>query len=226
MSTESSATEHSPLADEIDRNTDPAAVDLTEFGLAEQDADVLLDLAESAIRACLLSGRSPEPDVASLPQSLQRRRGAFVTLHVAGELNGCIGNIDGTTSLAVDVPDLAVKAAVDDPRLPALRNDDLAALSIEISLLSPTKGVPARTRSELFRHLRANEHGLIVEFGRHRAVLLPDVWTQLPDPDTFVDQLLRKAGIPNDPWPFDLIAAVFTTVALHRRLDRQPPSDL
>lgn len=190
---------------------------------AGRHADVLLDLAEAAIRAAL-AGREPRRPDRELPPALRVRRGAFVTLHVSGELNGCIGNIDGVDSIADDVGDLAVKAAFDDPRLPALRLADLANLSIEISLLSRPVEIPAGTRTELLRHLRIRADGLIIEHEQRRGIFLPVVWEQLPHPDEFLDQLLRKAGLRSDPWPAGLSAAVFTTASVQRRLGDAPAS--
>ena len=70
-----------------------------------------------------------------LPPGLQRPLGAFVTLHVSGQLNGCIGHIIGTAPIAEGIAELAVSSAFHDPRLPALQSDDLAALDIEAMTL-------------------------------------------------------------------------------------------
>lgn len=194
----------------IDR---PAHVDL-----GEQEAELLLDLAERAIRARLTGGPPPEIDVAELPAGARRPQGAFVTLHVAGRLNGCIGNIGGGAPLAVSVAELAVKAAFHDPRLPALRITELHELRIEVSVLSPTTAIPAATRAELFAHLRPGVHGLVLRSGRRQALFLPAVWEQLPHPDDFVDHLLHKAGLPVGSWPSDMFAESFTTASVHREL--------
>jgi AmmeMemoRadiSam system protein A len=154
----------------------------------------------------------------NLPAALHRPNGAFVTLLVAGELNGCIGDVAGSASLAVSVADLAIKAAFHDPRLPALTSSDLAGLTIEVSLLSSRIEVPAGSRTELLQQLRRDEHGLTIRSGSRRALFLPSVWRQLPRPDQFVDQLLRKAGLPHGAWPDDLVAAVFTTTTVSRHL--------
>ena len=78
--------------------------------------------------------------------------------------------------------------------------------------------MPAGTRSELLEHLTPGRHGLIITSRGRRAVFLPSVWEQLPDPDDFVDRLFRKAGLSPSPWPADLRAEVFTTEYLERRL--------
>lgn len=195
--------EHSPL--------DEAPLTPDEFAL-------LLDLAELAIRAGLEGRRDPGPDIERLPDRLRRPGGAFVTLHVGGHLNGCIGNIESDEPIGLCVPKLAVQAAFEDYRLPQLRHEDLADLEIEISLLSPCSPIPAGTRADLLDHLVPGRHGLILSSGRHRAVFLPSVWEQLPQPHEFIDHLLLKAGLPADRWPSDMHADVFTTLSSARRV--------
>jgi AmmeMemoRadiSam system protein A len=186
--------------------------------LGEAEEELLLDLAEVAIRACLEGTRFPGPDTHRLPEPLLRPCGAFVSLHVDDDLNGCIGNLDADDPIGACVPRLAIQAAFEDPRLPRLRRADLAHLVIEISLLSPRTAVPASTRSELFAHLIPFEHGLVLAARDRRGVFLPSVWEQLPDPDDFVDHLLHKAGLPRDEWPSTMSAELFTTRTIERRL--------
>lgn len=205
------------MADHPDTRHDP----LADFGLTEAEASTLLDLAERAIQHRLAGHGVPDVDLVSLPPSLHRPAGAFVTLRIAGELNGCIGNVDGDAAVAVSVAELAVKAAFDDPRLPALRPTDLAELTIEISLMSVGVTVPAGSRSELLGHVEPFRHGLILASGNRRALFLPDVWEQLRRPDEFLDHLLHKAGIPTGSWPADLRAERFTTASVRRPASRR-----
>lgn len=200
------------------RNDTGALGSLDALAIADDEAELLLDIAETAIRAALAGATAPDIDINDLPTPLRLPNGAFVTLHVAGRLNGCIGDVAGSAPLAVSVAELAIKAAFHDPRLPLLRRVDLAHLSIEVSLLSPHVEVPAGSRTELLQHVHPDDHGLVLAAGSRRALFLPDVWRQLPRPDDFVDQLLRKAGLPADAWPGDLAAAVFTTTSIHRHL--------
>jgi AmmeMemoRadiSam system protein A len=191
---------------------------LDELPVTPHEAELLLDLSEVAIRACLDGTRYPGPDADKLPESLRRPCGAFVTLHVAGRLNGCIGNINGSEPIGTCVGDLARKAAFEDPRLRPLRRDDLDRLHIEVSILSPLTPVPARTRPELIANLEQRRHGLILAAAGRRAVFLPSVWGQLPTPDDFIDGLLHKAGLPVAGWPADMYAEVFTTASVGRHL--------
>jgi AmmeMemoRadiSam system protein A len=188
--------------------------------LLAADGEALLDIAEASIRSAFHRRAPTLP--ADLPPGLWGCRGAFVTLHVAGTLNGCIGTITADQPLAPTVAHLARSAAFDDPRLPATTPDDLARLSIEVSVLSPLEPVPARTRAQLRTGLQPGVHGLVLAAGRHRALFLPDVWEQFPDFDAFVDRLLAKAGLDHRCWPPQLEAWRFTTQAFTRPAPASP----
>jgi len=183
-----------------------------------QQADLLLDIAEIAIRSRLDGVRYPGPDVTRLPERLTQPCGTFVTLHVDGKLNGCIGDMAGDHAVGTMVSRLAIRAAFEDTRLPKLRRRNLSGLHIDVSLLSPRSAAPAGTRADLLDHLRPSIDGLIITSGDHRAVFLPSVWAQLPRPDQFVDQLLRKAGLAVGGWPSDMHAETFTTESFGRQI--------
>lgn len=184
--------------------------------VTSREASLLLDLAEASILDGL-AGRPlrlpPEPE---LPPELRRRAGAFVTLTVHGALNGCIGAIEGAGPLGQQVARLARSAAFADPRLPALRADDLPGLEVEVSILSPFEPIPARSLPELLAALRPGTDGLLLSAGLARAVFLPDVWAQLPEPADFVDHLYRKAGLAPGTWPAGMAAHRFTTERFER----------
>lgn len=215
-------TDVTELADANDTNDMDHIRDIAdttpELELTEQDGQLLLDLAEVAIRACLEGTRYPGPDVHLLPPSLLRPCAAFVSLHVKDGLNGCVGNLDASDPVGACVPQLALRAAFEDPRLPRLRRVDLDHLDIEIALLSPRAVVASHSRAALLTQLAVGVHGLVLAAGGRHAVFLPSVWEQLPDPDEFVQHLLHKAGLPTASWPDGLAAEVFTTTTYRRSL--------
>ena len=175
------------------------------------EGELLLDLAEGTLDRALSGGRPHLPALAELPPALQHAGDAFVTLHVAGELNGCIGALDTGEPLGHAVVRLAVAAAFEDPRLPALRPHDRAHLAIEVSLLSPRSSIPARSLDELTAALHPGRDGLVVQSGYRRGLFLPDVWDQLPHPLDFLAHLWRKAGLRPGTWPNGLVASRFHT---------------
>ena len=170
----------------------------------------LVDLVNRAIDAGLDDRRPPVPDLSVLHADLSEARGAFVTLRVRGELNGCIGSIEGEEPLGIAASRHAWSAAFADPRLPPLRRADHENLEIEVSVLSPLSPLPAGSRSELLNALRPRVDGLLIAVGTRRAVFLPSVWDQLPSADQFVEHLLLKAGLAPDVWPTELRAHRFT----------------
>lgn len=188
----------------------------TELELETTEFEVLLDLADAAIAAGLDGRHHTPPAVSTLTAGLASVRGAFVTLHVRHELNGCIGSIEGAGPLAIEVGRLARAAAFDDPRLPPLRRADLAHLEVEVSVLSPLMPAPAASRSQLAEHVRPGVDGLLLGDSRRRAVFLPAVWAQIPDPDDFIDHLLHKAALSPRGWAPDMRAHVFTSTSAAR----------
>lgn len=135
-----------------------------------------------------LAGRLAEPGA------------SFVTLRAGGELRGCIGSLTARRALGLDVAANARAAALEDRRFPPLGPHELAQLMIEISLLTPPEALPVRSRSELLAALTPGVDGLVLEDDGHRATFLPAVWEQLPDPEAFVGQLERKAGLGAGSW--------------------------
>ena len=122
------------------------------------------------------------------------RRGAFVTLHVRGKLRGCVGQVETNKSLAETVARCAISAAREDDRFNPVQPGEVAQLEIEISVLSPPKQI---TPSEIV----IGKHGLIIECGPFRGLLLPQVaaerhWTA----EKFLSETCLKAGLPSEAW--------------------------
>ena len=69
-----------------------------------------------------------------------------------------------------------------------------------MSLLSAEEAIEAASERELLAQLRPGVDGVILEYGRHRATLLPQVWEHVSDPRDFLAALKHKAGLPEDFW--------------------------
>jgi AmmeMemoRadiSam system protein A len=187
------------------------------------EVELLLDLAESTIATALAGDRPVVPTLDELPAGLRAAQGAFVTLTVAGRLNGCIGAIDGDEPLGHAVPRLALSAAFADPRLPPLRPADQSRLTIELSMLSEPMPMGVDSRAELLATLRPGHDGMIVAAGERRGLFLPAVWEQIPDPEDFVDHLWLKAGMRPRTWPPGIQTLRFSTQRHTRRFDPARP---
>ncbi len=159
---------------------------------SDSDRRRLLGVARHAIVAHA-QGRGPGQ--VSAKGELERRGAVFVSLHCRGELRGCIGHLESDAALWRVVADCARAASSDDPRFPAVTEDEIAELEIEISILGEFE--PVRSLDEI----EIGRHGLLVEQRDHRGLLLPQVATEWGwTPRTFVEQTCRKAGLPDDGW--------------------------
>jgi AmmeMemoRadiSam system protein A len=133
---------------------------------------------------------------------MQRRAGAFVTLHRHGELRGCIGTIQPTqANLAEEVIANAIAAASRDPRFPPVKRHELADLDVKVDVLTEPEPVDS------VEDLDPKRYGLIVQSEENpwkRGLLLPD----LEGIDTAEKQLFwtryHKAGITDPDEPVQL----------------------
>ena len=177
--------------------------------LTLQDKQALVALARSAIAAELDSTvglQRPQ----SLSEALREPRGCFVTLHKKGQLRGCIGTIEAVRPLVENVEENARNAAFRDPRFPAVTADELPEIDLEVSVLSVPEILAYKDPADLQEKLIPGTHGVILTKGWHSATFLPQVWEQLPDPQTFLSHLCRKAGMQSDCWQAaDVIVKVY-----------------
>jgi len=159
---------------------------------SEADRALLLQLARDAIAAHVGAAPPPAPSLADV---CARLGGAFVSLHNRGDLRGCIGHIEANEPLARVVSRCAVAACSTDPRFPPVTASELPHLDIELSLLGPLEAITGPA------DIAVGRHGLVVEIGWRRGLLLPQVATEWQwDAETFLAHTCRKAGLPNDAW--------------------------
>jgi AmmeMemoRadiSam system protein A len=167
----------------------------SEAGLDVIGRDDQLRLLKLARRALEARVRREVPPRAENGSGLDRRCGAFVSIHCRGELRGCLGRLETQAPLAETVLHLAASVADSDPRFQPVAASELDEIDIEISVLTPEREVRSITEIEIGRH------GLIVEQGRRRGLLLPQVATEQGwDRETFVEHTCRKAMLASDAW--------------------------
>ncbi len=161
----------------------------------------LLRLARASVAARAAGLAAPAPVADDVPAL---KAGAFVTLRRSGELRGCIGHIEAERPVAEVVVRVAASAALEDPRFPPVRPAEVPALDIEISVLGPLERVDPGDPSQI----EIGRHGLVIERGHHRGLLLPQVASEWGwDREAFLSHLCAKAGLARDAWRSD--ATVF-----------------
>lgn len=182
--------------------------------VTEKDQQLLLELARHAIQTTIQKGRRL-PAVESLSPLLREKRGTFVTLW-EDQLRGCIGFPYPVKPLAEAVQEAAVSAALQDPRFPPVRLEELPHLEIEISVLTIPKTIEPS-------QIQVGVHGLIVSRGNRSGLLLPQVAMEYQwDAQTFLEQTCVKAGLPQDAWKekinlYSFEAQVFSEADLKKK---------
>jgi AmmeMemoRadiSam system protein A len=163
------------------------------------DKHILVEIARDAIIEELTGARRIDREALVRAHPWLAEKGAvFVTLNEYDQLRGCIGSIIAHEPLIDDVIRNAKAAAFSDPRFRPLREEELEAIAIEVSLLSEPQPVAYRDTEELRRIIRPGIDGVILRLGNYQATYLPSVWEQIGDFDTFFASLCQKAGLPGN----------------------------
>ena len=94
----------------------------------------------------------------------------------------------------------AFKAALLDPRFPAIEENELQYLTVELSLMHNSRLMSEQGIDRL-KAVVVGKHGLVISHPRGRGVLLPQVAAEAGwSSEQFLEQLCRKAGLEKDAW--------------------------
>ncbi len=152
----------------------------------------LLNIARKTVAEYLQEGVIPDFSVSD--PILNKKQGAFVTIHKNGQLRGCIGRVlPGDQPLWQVVRDMAIAAATQDSRFFPVEASELPELEFEISILS----VPRKIDD--WRKIELGKDGVILQQGLNSALFLPQVATESGwSREEFLQHLCLKAGLePN-----------------------------
>ncbi len=131
---------------------------------------------------------------------------AFVTLKKNGALRGCVGTVEPAMTLANAVRYGAYSAAFRDGRFSPVEEEELRAIKVEVSVLSPMRPVKAAD-------IKPWKHGVLAVAGRKSGLFLPQVWEQIPDKEEFLAEICsQKAGLPRDCWKDPATSLYYFTV--------------
>jgi AmmeMemoRadiSam system protein A len=161
--------------------------------LSHRQRVTLLKVARESVQAAAAgqSYRPPETE----DTELLRPAAVFVTLNKEGQLRGCIGTVEARQPMIEAVAELARSSAAEDPRFPPVRPAEVVKLDIDISVLTPAQRVKDVSEIEI------GTHGLIIQDGHCRGLLLPQVATDWGwDCEEFLDHCCLKAGLEKGHW--------------------------
>ncbi|MBF0424631.1 MAG: AmmeMemoRadiSam system protein B [Magnetococcales bacterium] len=203
--------------------TQPLAGSQDSASLPQDEMSLLLKLARAIVHKAVIQrdGTLDAGEIlgnVTLSARVQRPSGAFVTLKKEGNLRGCIGHIMPVKPLFQAVMENAVSAALMDSRFKPVTQEELASLTVEVSVLSPMRAIAS------LAEFRVGQHGIVLTKNGRRAVFLPEVATEQGwDRDTTLTQLAIKAGLPGDAWKEGASFEVFTTQTIHETSPKAVP---
>ena len=177
---------------------------MTELLTKKEQRD-LLKIARETIVSYVTNASIPAIESAS--KGLNLESGCFVTIKQHGQLRGCIGNFVSDQPLYRLVQEMAVSAATRDPRFYPMKQQDLQAFELEISVLSPLERISS------IDDIRVGTHGIYLVKNGSRGVLLPQVATEYGwNRETFLRHTCLKAGLPENAWQKECEIYIFSAL--------------
>jgi uncharacterized protein (TIGR00296 family) len=165
-----------------------------------EEGEYLARLARRVIAKHLKGEKTRAPEKPA--EKLREKAGVFVTLETypTKDLRGCIGYPEPVMPLVEALMKVAVSAATNDPRFPPLQLEELETILVEVSILTKPKVLTVKPKKYV-NQIDIGKHGLIVEHGFNRGLLLPQVavdenW----DKEDFLANTCMKAGLLPDAW--------------------------
>ncbi len=129
-----------------------------------------------------------------LTPEMRERAGVFVSLKKFGALRGCIGTFEPTQeNVAEEIINNAISSATRDPRFAPVTATELPDLRYSVDVLTRPESVESTDQ------LDPKKYGVIVECGRRRGLLLPDL-EGVKSVAQQIEICCQKAGIqPREP---------------------------
>ncbi|CAJ35756.1 TIGR00296 family protein [Methanocella arvoryzae] len=167
--------------------------------LSLEDGTLAVKTARNVIEEYVKTGNYSKFE---LPKTFDRPGGVFVTLSINHDLRGCIGYPYPMEdmSLGEALADAAMSAATRDPRFPRVHKNELDQIRVEVTILGQPELLKCKPL-ERPHHIKIGRDGLIIEYGLHKGLLLPQVPVEWHwDATEFLENLCLKAGISPDAW--------------------------
>ncbi len=165
--------------------------------LTLEEGRMAVKLARKAIEVYLSESRVIEDRLSGV---FEEKRGVFTTLTKHGELRGCIGFPYPVKRLDEAIIESAISSAVNDPRFPPVKLEEMDEIVVEVTVLTPPEKIEAKP-VDIPKHIEIGRHGLMVKYGLYSGLLLPQVAVEYGmNEEEFLSQTCLKAGLPPDCW--------------------------
>ena len=173
-----------------------AGSDEDSISFNEEDKHHLLSLARNSIINKLKGKKTGDEKPDDIPEKYVKPQGAFVSIYVNHELRGCIGKIESNSPLYETIEQTAISAALHDTRFPPVKPEELEAMEIEISILTPLKKIQS------VDEIVPGKHGILIRKDIRSGTFLPQVAarTGWSAQEMLEECSERKAGLGRDGW--------------------------
>jgi len=168
--------------------------------LSEEDGVSLVKTARSIVTEYLKSKSNLKLE-RKFQEDYSFNAGVFVTLSNPLGLRGCIGYPLPDKKLFYALQDAAIAAAIEDPRFPPVKLEELESIIFEVTVLTPPEKIIVKEPQEYISKIKVGKDGLIVKNGFYSGLLLPQVAVEYNwNEKEFLEHTCEKAGLPKDYW--------------------------
>lgn len=177
-----------------------------EQGLTKEEQDILLKLARDTMELYVRYGKVLQPDMSVISRypNLLKKQGAFVSLNKLGRLRGSIGHLVPIQQLYLDIRDNAINAVANDQRFKPVEPDELADITVTISVLTVPSLVEVDSYGGYLEELVPFVDGIIIKTSSGRtSTYLPQVWGHFSTTEEFLSALCIKQKASENCWKDD-----------------------
>lgn len=168
--------------------------------ISESSGKYLLEIAKKAVYEYITNGKTLEIPK-DCPSELHEKLGVFVTINKNNRLRGCIGYPEPIETAIQATIDVAIAAAVNDPRFNQIGENEYDDLEFEVTVLTKPELIIIAHPNQYFEEIEIGKDGLIIQKGRSRGLLLPQVAVENAfEIEDFLEHTCMKAGISADSW--------------------------
>lgn len=168
--------------------------------ISDRAGEYLVKIAKETVKYYLENGEKMEkPD--DYPIELDEKLGVFVTINKNYQLRGCIGYPEPILPAIDATMEVAIAAAVNDPRFPQISIIEYDELDFEVTVLTKPEVIEVAHPDQYFDEIEIGRDGLIIQKGYSRGLLLPQVAVENKfSIEDFLEHTCMKAGISADSW--------------------------
>lgn len=166
----------------------------------DQDGELAVRIARAVIEKKL--GKK-DVQIPKGTSHFHEKSGVFVTLNTypGNELRGCIGYPEPIMGLGEAIKDVAISAALRDPRFPSVGIEEMDSIVLEVTLLTPPEEIIFQDEGDLKRQVTIGRDGLVAKRSFLSGLLLPQVPVEYNwSVEEFLSHTCMKAGLHPEEW--------------------------